>query len=201
MKAARGRRQSGGRRGAGPAPRGARSRREGGGTRQSRRALGEPGGGGGGELRQARGERRRAGGAGTGPPPSRGRSPPGNPRRTTPPLPGESREPGGPGAPPRRRARRPGSEGPGGQRYLTAPGAIPLPRRLPPHRRAAAGSAPRPCLRERRGGRRGLPRPRTSPFVSGCSSSVRLGLATRVSLAGREAEVLQQQLLNRQWLP
>lgn len=46
-----------------------------------------------------------------------------------------------------------------------------------------------------------MPLPHTSPFVSGCSSSVRLGLATRVSLAGREAEVLQQQLLNRQWLP
>lgn len=118
------------------------------------------------------------------------------PRATGPrgaPLPRRPRAGGGPAELPRPRARRAG-----GQRYLTAPGATPLPRRLPPHRRAAAGPAPRPCPR---GGRRGVPRPPTSPFVSGCSSSVRLGLATRVSLAGREAEVLQQQLLNRQWLP
>lgn len=58
------------------------------------------------------------------------------------------------------------------------------------------------------GGRRaagGIPVPL---FVSGSSVPprrlllrLRLGLATRVSLAGREAEVQQQQLLNRQWLP
>lgn len=148
--------------------------------------------------------------AGTRPPPSQGHRPPGGSPAPAgpPPLPPLRQErAGGRGVRPSSPCRgptRPGGKGPEGQRYLTAPGAIPLPRRLcrlPPHRRAAAGPAPRPCPRGRRGGRRGVPCPPTSPFVSGCSSSVRLGLATRVSLAGREAEVLQQQLLNRQWLP
>lgn len=102
---------------------------------------------------------------------------------------------GGAGSQPPRPPAHP-SAGPGGAgRHLTAPGAAPAP--------ARGAEPPARPLPARGPGRRaaGGARAPTSPFVSGCSSSVRLGLATRVSLAGREAEVLQQQLLNRQWLP
>lgn len=163
-----------------------------------------------GPGRAAKGQQR-TGGPATRPPPSQRHQTPGElpcPRRAAPaptPPPGESRGQGDPAELPRPRAHRAGRRGAGGTAVPDSPGRDPPCPAGSTASRPIAGPrprpAPRPCPRGRRGGRRGVPRPPTSPFVSGCSSSVRLGLATRVSLAGREAEVLQQQLLNRQWLP